>query len=219
MIGGGLAAAIPSSLLAAARRDRFLEAAIFAFPAVELARLAANAPGPRNVLNHRRTLSDHRSRGVTMPNNDTLYSAAWLDLASGPVDLDVPLDSGRYLSVALMNAFTDNVAVISRRSHRGRIARLRVVGPSKTASSPNDRTVIRMPTDDGWLIARTYVEGPSKSDRSRGSGPSRPGFPGQARRSGKLLEHGQSHIRPDRSQSSAGHACATIPRHRIVCQR
>jgi len=34
-----------------------------------------------NTVRHERGLSDHRSRWITAPNNDTLYSNAWLDLS------------------------------------------------------------------------------------------------------------------------------------------
>ncbi len=45
---------------------------------------ALGAPGV-NHLYARTTLADAHGRDVTTPNNDTLYSSAWLDLAGGPV--------------------------------------------------------------------------------------------------------------------------------------
>ena len=63
------------------------EAFRFGFPVYEMARTrsAATSLLPTNMLGHRRTLSDASSRWVTTPNNDTLYSSAWLDLRAGPV--------------------------------------------------------------------------------------------------------------------------------------
>jgi len=46
-----------------------------------------------NVFNHARKLLNHRSRWITTPNNDTLYSDAWLDLSRGPLTITVP-DTG-----------------------------------------------------------------------------------------------------------------------------
>ena len=43
---------------------------------------AFGAPGV-NRLYARTTLADAKTREVTTPNNDTLYSSAWLDLAGG----------------------------------------------------------------------------------------------------------------------------------------
>ena len=42
---------------------------------------------------------------ITTPNNDTLYSQAWIDLSSGPVRITVPPTGGRYFSLALMDMF------------------------------------------------------------------------------------------------------------------
>jgi hypothetical protein len=47
-------------------------------------------PQPLNTLAHSRNLADYKSRMVTTPNNDTLYSSANLDLRTGPVRIDVP---------------------------------------------------------------------------------------------------------------------------------
>src|SRR5438046_2653718 len=95
----------------------------FAFPIYEMARTRANALGndsspglqTANTLAHSAALADHRSRKVTSPNNDTLYSASWLDLADGPVMLDMPALPERYHSVALMDIFTDNFAILGTR--------------------------------------------------------------------------------------------------------
>lgn len=64
-------------------------ATIFLFPLYEMWRSRWNAirnpvnprRGIENGFGHARMLSDHRSRAVTTPNNDTLYSSAWLDLS------------------------------------------------------------------------------------------------------------------------------------------
>lgn len=81
------------------------------FPVYEMARLRQQAlsatPGRRqNALNqfgHARKLLDHRDRNVTAPNNDTLYSSAWLDLSQGPVVVEVPDMGKRYYSLHFMN--------------------------------------------------------------------------------------------------------------------
>ena len=68
------------------RADRLIEKAFeFGFPVFEMARLADRVAkaGALNQLRHRRRLLDHTSRSVTAPNNDTLYSNAWLDLSNG----------------------------------------------------------------------------------------------------------------------------------------
>ena len=49
---------------------------------------------------HGRQLTTARDKEVTTPNNDTLYSSAWLDLAQGPVSLATPDSGTGYWSVA-----------------------------------------------------------------------------------------------------------------------
>ena len=87
----------------------------FGFPVYEMARTrsAATALLPTNRLGHRRTLSDATSRWVTTPNNDTLYSSAWLDLSGGPILLTVPSLPNRYHSAAMKDMFTDNFGSVS----------------------------------------------------------------------------------------------------------
>jgi hypothetical protein len=113
-----------------------------------------------NTLRHERHLSDHMSRWITAPNNDTLYSNAWLDLSSGPVHIRVDtMPAGRYWSVALMDAFTNNFAVIGQRLEGVGPVDLTLVGPGAAAGGHAGR-VVRAPGHDVWLFARCLVDGP-----------------------------------------------------------
>ncbi len=102
-------------------------------------------------------MSTHRDRTVTMPNNDTLYASAWLDFSGGPIDIDVPLDTDRYVSLALMSAFSDVVGVVGNGGRMARPRRLRVVGPGWQRTGETDRELVRMPSEDGWALMRTHV--------------------------------------------------------------
>src|SRR5262249_35209418 len=70
-------------------RELARRAAIYFFPVCEMYRTrwraCADEANPyRQKLNrflHAPVLADHRARAVTTPNNDTLYSSAWLDLS------------------------------------------------------------------------------------------------------------------------------------------
>lgn len=113
-----------------------------------------------NAINHRPTLSDHTNRTVTTPNNDTLYSASWLDLSNGGVVLNVPETGSRYASAALMDLFTDHFALLGTRTTKGRPGRYFVVGPDWRGSAPAGTKLIRSPMNDAWLIVRVLVDGP-----------------------------------------------------------
>lgn len=124
-----------------------------------------------NRLFHRSELSGPRDRLITTPNNDTLYSFAFLDLASGPVQLKLPALPDRYHSVAVMDARTDNLFVVGTRDG-GEVREMEL--------SFTDGKVEKLPPADGeatvryhvsspqvWLLVRTLVDGPADLPAAR----------------------------------------------------
>lgn len=134
------------------------EAWLYALPLIEMGTTRARflkAPGARiNTLTHGRALSDHTARRVTTPNNDTLYSIAFLDLAQGPATLTVPATGQRYWSAAIMDMFTNNNAVLGLRTVGGEGGTFTLVGPGQPAKGPNP---VRIATPHAWLLIRTLV--------------------------------------------------------------
>jgi hypothetical protein len=111
-----------------------------------------------NHFAHRRALSDHTSRRVTTPNNDTIYSSAFLDLAGGPLVLDVPAVENRYYALAFMDFYTNNFAYIGTRKTGSGAGRYVIVGPAaKDAAIPAGAQRIVSPTDAVWLLGRFLV--------------------------------------------------------------
>lgn len=142
----------------------------YAFPIYEMMRTragvvsraqAAGVSGV-NMLFARKRLADATSRDVTTPNNDTLYATAWLDLANGPVTLTVPDLPGRYNSAALMNLFTDNVAILGTRTGGG--GTYTIAGPGFAGKAPEGTTLVKVDTNDAWLLVRVYVNGAADVD-------------------------------------------------------
>jgi len=111
-----------------------------------------------NRFTHTRTLSNHRHRQVTAPNNDTLYSSAWLDLLLEPIVLTVPDTGGRYYSMAFMDFYTNNFAYVGRRTTGTRAGDYVVVGPQWNGAAPAALPVIKSPTNAVWLLGRTLVD-------------------------------------------------------------
>ncbi len=132
---------------------------IFALPLIELAgaraRGHAATGAPMNVFSPMRNLATAKARAVTTPNNDTLYSSAQLDLAAGPVWIEIPPSGSRYVSLALMDAYTNNFAVLGTRTLGPGGGRFRLVGPEHGAVGPE---TIRSPTRHVWALARIFVE-------------------------------------------------------------
>ena len=145
------------------------EAFQFAFPVAEMMRVRedqesraqANGRTMVNRIVHRTVLTNASERGVTAPNNDTLYSASWLDLSAGPVTLEMPTLSSRYHSVALLDLFTDHQAILGTRTTGGRGGRYLIAGPGWRGPTPAGATLVRVDVNELYLIVRVLVDGAS----------------------------------------------------------
>ncbi|WP_399697807.1 DUF1254 domain-containing protein [Xenophilus sp.] len=154
------------------------EAVVYAWPLYEMSRMRAatsphrteageEAPPPARWCNlftpSRQLLRAGTSRVVT-PNNDTLYTNAWLDLGDGPLVIDVPDTAGRYYVLGLLDFYTNPFAHIGQRL-TGTAARAFVVTPPgwqgelpAAFDAPGAR--IEAPTRWLWVIGRILVDGP-----------------------------------------------------------
>jgi hypothetical protein len=116
---------------------------------------ARNSPGV-NRFAHERGLAPAGASGA--PNNDTLYSNAWLDLSRGPVVLTIPASGDRYLSVAILNMYSVNDAVLGVRANGPGGGRFVIAGPGHAVRA---RNLVRLSTPHAWVTARILVDGPS----------------------------------------------------------
>lgn len=148
-------------------REAARDAWIYALPLIEIAMTRANRAGfggEINTFSHTRDLADHKMRAVTTPNNDTLYSSAQIDLSAGPVSITVPAAGERYLSLALMDAYTNNFAILGTRTTGPDGGTFSLVGPNEAADGAN---VIRAPTNHVWALARILVDGAPDLEAAR----------------------------------------------------
>lgn len=117
-------------------------------------------PNLTNTWQHERQLADHTTRWITAPNNDTLYSNAWLDLSRGPVTLRAQaMPAGRYWSVAMMDAFGNHFGIVGLGQDGAGPVEVTLVGPHWRGNSAG--RIIRAPGQDAWLFARCLVDGPA----------------------------------------------------------
>jgi len=99
-------------------------------------------------------------REVVSPNNDTVYSNAWIDLTQGPVLIDSPDMGERYWTLGLLDAWTNPFAYIGRRTTGNRRQRTLVHAPGwrgDTAGAGVSQ-VVAAPGGDVWLIGRILVD-------------------------------------------------------------
>jgi hypothetical protein len=157
-----------SSLTAAGRLlDLALQAYVWGYPLVVMQRtrhLLTSADhsygAPVNSFAHSDRLMTPASRAVAKPNNDTVYSSAWLDLRGGPLVLEVPDMAGRYYSLQFMDAYTNAWAYVGRRTTGTEAGRFVVTGPAWAGDLPG-LPVLASPTNTVWLLGRTLVHGPA----------------------------------------------------------
>ncbi len=114
-----------------------------------------------NVLRNATTLAGPSSQSVVSPNNDTLYSTAWLDLRASPMVLTFPAVSGRYANFQMMDAYSNTFADVGVLTTDGRAGRFAVVAPGWKGTLPSGVVRIDSPTPDVWLLGRTAVDGPA----------------------------------------------------------
>ena len=148
-------------------REVARDAWLYGLPLIEMAGARSRALSggrPANRLQHGRDLTTAKTQRVTTPNNDTLYSQAWIDLSEGPVKLELPATGERYFSVALMDMFSNNFAVLGTRTPGWQGGTFYVCGPGFSTGEPG---TLRSPTPWVWMLVRTLVNGPADLPAAR----------------------------------------------------
>ncbi|MDH3201630.1 MAG: DUF1254 domain-containing protein [Myxococcales bacterium] len=147
------------------------EAYTYAYPMLENYRtmyaqaLAKGAPGyiaSFNELSHKTELLGPDFKDVVRPNNDTMYSFAWLDLRAQPIVITVPQIEKRYYSIQLIDMFTNNLGYIGTRTTGSKAGSYLVAGPEWQGVKPGDvKRVFRSASNFVYCIIRTGVNGPN----------------------------------------------------------
>ncbi|RLL90769.1 hypothetical protein BG32_11090 [Mesotoga sp. HF07.pep.5.2.highcov] len=108
------------------------DAYIFAYPMLENYRtmyVEAVSSGKFNTFTRIKTLFGPDSKTVVRPNNDTIYSTAWLDLRAEPIVVDLPGVKDRYFSLQLVDMYTHNFAYAGSRTTGTDAVTVMVAGP------------------------------------------------------------------------------------------
>lgn len=98
-------------------------------------------------------------RGVTAPNADTLYSAAWLDLGKEPMVFSHPAMGKRYYLFPMLDLWTEVIAVPGSRTTGEKAGTYLITGPGWKGKVPAGMTHIKSPTRYLVIIGRTYADG------------------------------------------------------------
>ncbi len=99
-------------------------------------------------------------KGVTAPNADTLYSAAFLDVSKDPILLSYPDMKGRYFLFPIYSQWTDVLAAPGKRTLGTGAQTIAITGPNWHGTLPSGVThEVRSPTNSVFIIGRVYADG------------------------------------------------------------
>lgn len=150
-------------------RDVAVEATVYGLPTVlQHDLMLRQCTGPQaqamSAFVHERELARPSFSAFRVPNVDTLYSSAWLDLTRGPVDVDLPAFGDRYFTLQFLDAFSGTTN-LSRRT-LGDARRVRVLPPGADAAVPEGTLGFRVDAPVMWVLMRIQV-GPDDLDEVR----------------------------------------------------
>lgn len=143
---------------------------VWGYPLVEAARIRTrmSGGGPQsqgtqlNHFMHRRRLTGPEYRVGVGPNNDTIYSIAWLDLADGPFVLETPDFGRRYYTFSFNFADSSAEESLGSRTHGGKLPPLFIQGPGQDEPVPAGMLGVRVSTRYLNLAGRILVSSPDE---------------------------------------------------------
>ena len=135
-----------------------LDAYVYAYPPV-LSQLSADKIPPQTLLNIN-AVSGPQARAVVLPNVDTPYTVANLDLEAEPLVLHVPAITDRYYVFEFLDAYTNVFGYVGTRTTGTQAGDYALTGPGFTGTLPAGVKRISSPTNRIVVVGRTLLLGP-----------------------------------------------------------
>lgn len=111
-----------------------------------------------------RTADRRQEPGDEIPNNDTLYVNAWIDLSAGPLVISVPDTGSRYYVLGMLDYYTNPFASVGTRTTGNGAGSVLLSGPKwdgeVAAEHQSTGRHLRSDTDWVWIIGRILVDRP-----------------------------------------------------------
>jgi hypothetical protein len=149
-----------------------LQAFIYGFPYMYMAQLRYSwTTQPRNPefimymavdhFWHTSNLLTAEYQDGGSPNNDTMYSVAWVDVSEEPVILSHPdIPDDRYFTFEISAVYSDNFAYVGRRVTGNKAGNYAIIGPGWEGQLPEGVTAIpQSPTPWVLVLGRTLMDG------------------------------------------------------------
>jgi hypothetical protein len=158
-----LATALIAAPAAAATKEQQayqagLAAYVYGYPPV-LSQLSADKIPPQTLLNIN-AISSPEARAVVLPNVDTPYTVANLDLEAEPLVLHVPAITDRYYVFEFLDAYTNVIGYVGTRTTGTEAGDYALTGPGFTGALPAGVKRVSSPTNRIVVIGRTLLLGP-----------------------------------------------------------
>ena len=113
--------------------------------------------GPVNRFNTFRALADASDRQSVAPNNDTLYTPAWVNLAPQPLVVHIGRAAKRFRYLELLSPYEENFANIGSPARALKGTDFLLTAPGWRGRVPRGLTRVRSPYARAWVLGRTYV--------------------------------------------------------------
>ena len=110
-----------------------------------------------NRFAHERNLAGPDYATFKVPNTDTLYSTAWIDLTRGPVEIRIPATTLRYYTLNLFDIF-GNPSNLSNRTVGFNGGRFLLVPRDWQGTPPPNTTIYRAATRQMWILMRSFAQ-------------------------------------------------------------
>ncbi len=108
-------------------------------------------------FSHERDLAGPDYATFRVPNTDTLYSTAWIDLTAGPVRLHIPPTELQYFTLNIFDIF-GNPENLSNRTIGFSGGNFLMVPPGWTGTVPEGLTLWRASTPHLWILMRVFAQ-------------------------------------------------------------
>ena len=110
-----------------------------------------------NRFAHERNLAGPDYATFKVPNTDTLYSTAWIDLSKGPVEIDIPATQLKYFTLNIFDIF-GNPSNLSNRTIGVKGGRFLLVPRGWSGTPPAGVTVYPAATTQLWILMRAFAQ-------------------------------------------------------------
>lgn len=152
---------------------------VWGYPLVRSAQLRQNLTRPEDPLQphppsspgaainrfgHARELGSPRMRQGVAPNNDTLYSLAWLDMKTGPFVLETPDFGDRYYTFQMGQADSSTEQSLGRRTHGSKLPPVFIQAEGQRRRVPRGMVEVLATQRYLMIAGRVLVTGPSDID-------------------------------------------------------